>query len=207
MDETMRHVFGRCAGVGLLVAFVSAGTSWATQTDRRIIDRMVAIVDGEVVTQGDIEEYRVLARFFGAEPSDDDDVVLRQIIENRLLAREIARFPGNAIRQADVDAYLRQFGDPGELPAEVIRNGARRRMELDRYYATLRRLMRATDAEIQGLYQTEFVPAARASGEVVPPLGEVRAQLEEIIVADKLSQEISLRVETLYRSYQVEVVE
>jgi len=193
----------------LLTCGVVAVGSWAAPAAAtQVLDRMVAIVDGEVVTQGDIEDYRVLGEFFGADVSDDDAVVLRQIIENRLIARQIARFPGNAIRQADLEAYLGQFGEPGELPEELLRTGARRRMELDRYYASLRRLMRATDAEILALYENEFLPEVRARGqEIAPLLGEVRAQLADIVIAEKLNREISARIESLYRQYEVEVVE
>jgi peptidyl-prolyl cis-trans isomerase SurA len=174
----------------------------------QVIDRMVAVVDGEVVTQSDIEDYRALARGFGEQVSDDDGVVLNQIIEDMLISRQISQFPGNEIQDRDLEAYIAGVPGPVDLPPARLRALARRRLELERYYASLSQSLRATDEEIRELYDNEFVPRLREEGAVViPPLDQVRSQLEEIIVADKLVEEIELRVELLHRRYRVDIVE
>lgn len=172
------------------------------------LDRMVAIVDGEVVTQSDIEDYRALGRRFGEPASDDDAVVLNLIIEDMLISRQIAQFPGNAIGPEELEAYLADFMGGPELPEERLRALARRRLELERYYQSLGRSLRATEAETRALYENEFVPDWQAREEGPPPaFAEVRQALAEIVVADKLVDEIALRVDLLYRRYQVEIVE
>lgn len=189
---------------------VLAGLATSEVSGAQIIDRMLAVVDGQVVTQSDIEEYRVLARGFGEELSDDDGVVLDQIIEDLLISRQIAQFPGNALGEAQLDAYVAGFMDSGgQLGGERLRRLARRRLELERYYASLRRSLRPLEEEIQELYDNEFVPAFRAAnpGVAPPDPSAVRAELEEIVIAGKLVREIDLRVELLHRRYRVEVVE
>lgn len=174
----------------------------------QVIDQMLAVVDGEVVTQSDLEDYRALAGGFGEELPDDDGVVLNQIIEDMLISRQILQFPGNEISQPELDAYMADFQGSGDLASERLRALARRRLELERYYASLARLIRGTDEEVQELYENEFVPRLREEGaEVIPPLQAVSPQLQEIIVADKLIEEISLRLELLHRRYRVDIVE
>jgi len=185
----------------VLAAFVTPAAG------SQVIDRMVAVVDGEVVTRSDVEDYRVLARGFRESVSEDDAVILSQIIEDMLIARQIAQFQGNVIREADLEAYLGEFVDSGELSGERLLTLARRRLELEGYFASLRRSLRATDAEMLELYETELVPALRDQGGEIPPFAQVRDELEDIVLADKLVQEIAARVELLYRRYQVEVVE
>jgi hypothetical protein len=192
----------------LLSGLVWHGCALASAETGEIVDRMVAIVDGAVVTRGDIEEYRALARYFGDTISDDDGVILAQIIEDMLISRQLAQFPGNAIREGEVEAYLEPFEEPEELSPERVRAGAGRRIELERYYQSLMRSLRASEEEILALYEDEFVPELRAQGaEVVPPLAEVRTELQSVVLADKLREELARRVEGLYRRYQVEVVE
>jgi len=198
----------RLAGKGPIALIALALVAGARAEALQIIDRMVAVVDGEVVTGGDIANHRALATLFGDLVPEGDSAVLDQIIENMLIARQIEQFPAGEIRDADVEAYLGQFTDPGGLPRELVFEAARRRIERARYFESLRRSLRATDEEIRERYENEFVPALRARGEnVIPPLSQVEAELAEIVIADKLNQQISARVETLYRRYEVDVVE
>jgi hypothetical protein len=172
------------------------------------LDRMVAIVDGEVVTLSDIQDYRTLNRGFGEEVSDDDSEILEQVIEDMLIGRQIAQFPGNAISSAELEAYLTDFMDTGELSDGRLEVLARRRLELERYYQSLSRSLRATETEVRALYENEFVPDWQGREESPPPaFAQVRGALAEIVVADKLVGEIALRVDLLYRRYRVEIVE
>lgn len=180
----------------------------APVADGQVIDRMLAVVDGEVVTQSDIEDYRALALGFGEPPPAEDAVVLNQIIEDMLILRQISQFQGNEISARDLDAYIADFQGSGDLAPGRLRALARRRLELERYYASLARSLGATDGEIRELYDEEFVPRLREEGaEVIPSIEEVRPQLQEIVVADKLIEEIALRVELLHRRYRVDIVE
>jgi len=182
--------------------------SGAQVPQAEVIDRMVAVVDGEVVTAGDIEDYRSLAEYFGDMVSASDDVILNQIIEDMLIARQIAQFPGNAIREAELDTYLTGLGEPGELDPALIRQEARRRLELERYYQSLTRSLGASDEEVRAVYENEFVPQMRERGEgEIPALAQVRAEIQAIVVAGKLDEEISIRLDNLYRRYRVEIVE
>lgn len=193
----------RLLWVALFVVFAQAPVALG-----QVIDRMLAVVDGEVVTQSDIEDYRVLARGFGDEPPDDDQVVLNQIIEDMLISRQISQFPGNEITGPELDAYVADFQDAGDLSPERLRTLARRRLELERYYASLAQSLRASDEEVQELYDNEFLPQLRATGEeVIPTLDELRPQLQEIVLADKLVEAISTRIEILRRRYRVDIVE
>lgn len=194
--------------IGIVLCIVCCMNALPGPGGAQLIDRMLAVVDGQIVTEGDIEDFRLLGAFFDDTVPEEDGAILDQIIENILIGRQIAEAARTPVSDADVDTYLAQFGDPGELPSDVVREEARARIARARYFDSIRRSMRATPQEIQDRYDNEFVPALRARGvDVIPPLFEVEDQLDEIVRTDKLNAEIASRVADLYRRYQVEVVD
>jgi parvulin-like peptidyl-prolyl isomerase len=198
------HLSGILTGV-LLIACVTGHAGVGVQ---QFIDRMVAVVDGDVVTQGDVEDFRQLGDFFGDAVPDEDGEVLNRLIENILIARLMGQFTRAPIEDAAVEDYLRQFGVSDQLPSEVLHSEARRRIERAVYFESIRRSRRVSPEETRALYESDYVSEQRARGvEVIPPLFEVADELSEVIRDIKLNEEIEARLERLYRSYQVEVVE
>ena len=174
----------------------------------QFIDRMIAVVDGEVVTQGDIENFRLLGLYFGEVVPTEDNEVLNRLIENILIARQIGQFTRAPIADTAIDDYLVQFGSSDELGSDLLRTEARRRIERAIYFESIRRSRRVTQDDLRAFYENQYLPELASSGvEVIPQLFEVEDQLSEVIRDIKLNQEIDARVERLYRSYQVEVVQ
>ena len=174
----------------------------------QFIDRMVAVVDGEVVTQGDIENFRLLGRFFGDVVPTEDDEVVNRLIENVLIARQIGQFTRPPIGDVAIEAYVAEFGASNGLEPDLLRNEARSRIERAVYFESIRRSLRVTPEELRAHYEEEYVPSLRARGvEVIPPLFEIEEELSEVIRDIKLNEEIESRLERLYGSYHVEVVE
>src|SRR5690606_34261572 len=72
----------------------------------RAIERRLAVVDGRVVSQSDLRRHVELARLLGDDVPADEGRLLAEVIENRLIDRQVEQFPGIRVDDARVDAYL-----------------------------------------------------------------------------------------------------
>jgi len=176
------------------------------------VDRMLAIVEGDVVTMGDVQEYRALAAFFNEADIPQDDIeVLNRVIERVLIRAQVARIPGIRATEQAVAEYLARFSLPEgidfPLSSEVLRQAARDRIESGRYF-TIRFPQEVTDPEIRDYYETVWVPEAEARGLTpVGSLDEVRDAVGVVVEIEKMQREATLWAETLVGRSKVEVVE
>ena len=174
-----------------------------------VIDRLLAVVEGQVVTLSDLEQHRALGRLFGDPVPEDDQSALREVIENLLIRNEVVNFPGIQVAPDELDAYLSQLRSTEELPLETVRTAAHDRLRLIRFVdLRFRQFMQATDEEIGRYYDDVFVPEARRQGlDPVPLLDEVRDLIRTNVIEEKVSKEITVWTEALYRRGEIEVVE
>ena len=177
----------------------------------QIVDRLLAIVEGEAVTTGDVQEYRALAAFFNEELPEDDTVVLNRVIERVLIRDLVARIPGIRATEQEIDEYLARYSLPDgidfPLSSMALRLMARDRIE-SLFYFDIRFPQEATDDEIRDYYETVWVPEAEARDPtLVGSLDEMRGFVETLVVNEKKLREAAEWAETLVARSQVEVVE
>jgi hypothetical protein len=178
--------------------------------DAQMIDRMLAIVNGRVITLGDVRQHRLLAGIFGDPVPDEDREVVDEIIEDMLVDEQIRQFAAIGVSEAEVDAYLSALGDHPGVSAEVIRPAARARLVRQRFFeARFQRFSEATPAEITTYYETVFRPAAVAAGlDPVPPLdGRIRGDIERNIIIEKADSAFSEWIALRIRRSAIEVVD
>lgn len=176
----------------------------------QIIDRMLAIVDGQVITSGDLQRYRALAAFFDEEDVPEDDAALLDwVIESALVRAQVARVPGIRATERDIDEFIARFRMPENLDFPLapddLRQGARERIEKLRYFL-IRFAEEASDTEIRDYYETVYAPAAEERGEVAS-LDEVADFIELLVETEKTQAEGAQWAETLFLRSQVEIVE
>jgi len=87
----------------MLVVHLSLSVQATAPVQGNVIDRIVATVNGEVVTQSDVRAARQLKLIAGADAMSDDQL-LDALIERRLTINEVARYTSAAPPAADVDA-------------------------------------------------------------------------------------------------------
>ena len=175
------------------------------------IDRMLAIVEGRVITLNDVREYRALARVFGDSAPEDDAEVIDDIIEDMLVDDQIRLFAATTVSEAEVDAYLATLGDDyGSLSEETVREAARARLVRQRFFeARFLRFSVATPAEIESYYETVFLPAAEAQGlDPLPSLDRsLRADIERNVTIEKADRAFLEWLQLRIRRSSIEVVE
>ncbi|HYR41465.1 MAG TPA: hypothetical protein VER98_00445 [Terriglobia bacterium] len=71
-----------------------------------LLDRMVAVVDGHIITAGDVRQEREILMRLGDKPIEDDKALIQHMVDNYLIETQIADFPGVDVTDADVDTEL-----------------------------------------------------------------------------------------------------
>lgn len=100
---------GLVAAAVVVVGLVAGGRG-ASPARAEIVDRVVASIDGEPVTQSELEGW-VRSRRLGVEPSRE---LLETYVTEELLARE-AKAQGISARDTDVERYIAQVKAQGRL--------------------------------------------------------------------------------------------
>jgi hypothetical protein len=174
-----------------------------------VIDRLMALVDGKVLTLGDVRQERALRQFFGDDGPRDDAAMLEELIEDVLIRAQVEQFPGIQVTAEEVEVYRSQFGDAGDLSAELIDDAIRQRMKLALYVdLRFRQFVRVSEPEIEQYYRDVFVPEAQTRGVArMPSLDEVRGPIRTNVFEEKVDREIRSWVAALVRRSDIEVVQ
>ena len=157
-----------------------------------LVDRIVAIIDREVVTLSEAEQASEIARARTGASAPLVSVVER-LIESRLVEREVERFRREPVSPELVDDALQEvragFSSESALRAMLTRSGLSEealRAELRRQIAVaqylehrFRPLTFVTEEQIEAYYRDELVPEVR--GQRLPELGEVSESIRRIL--------------------------
>lgn len=205
-----------CAGQPTPPVRVGSQTFW-------LVDRIAAVVNGDVISESDIRWYLALDPELADHPGppDRDVRALQQLIDQRLLDQEAEKLPAIEISDADVQDYLRQLiaRFPSEsvfrrrieeagLDSETLREIARHRLEILRFIDfRFRSFVFVSDQEIQSAYQQKVVAVARARGQEPPALEQVRTLLEKIISDEKVTSELIAWLDEARRTAEIIVHE
>jgi parvulin-like peptidyl-prolyl isomerase len=181
-------------------------TALGTHALGEVIDRIVAVIGGKVIiTQSDVRKERRLLLALGKD-AGTDEIILRDLIDRRLLAEQIEQFAGIQVSDEAINARLAEVRNPGDLSSEDLRSAVvseigRTEFVIQRF----RQFIRVSDEEVNNYYQNVFVPAVRAKNLPVPPLETVTIDIQRTIVSEKLENELSGWLENLRRRNDVEI--
>ena len=192
------------------VAAIAIGiVSLAGVSHADVIDRLMAVIDGRVVTLGDVNRYREVSRLFGDPVRQEESDLLQEVIEDLLIQDQIDQFPGLQVVEERIDEYMAHLPDSEALTSTVIRDAVRKRLQrIDYFELRLRRFTEATDEEIINYYETVFVPEAQARGlEPLPAVDEVSELISENVTTEKADRELSIWTDSLIARSEIEVVE
>jgi len=181
--------------------------SFAAGIRAELLDRMVAVVDGHIITASDVRQEREMSMRLGDKPIDDEKALIQHMIDNYLIETQIADFPGVDVTDADVDAELKN-SIPGEgVPSPAIREAVRRRIRMRKYFEfRFGQFIRPSDEEIRNYYNNVFVPAARERNlNPIPPLEQVTDLIRSNVFQESLDHEITIWLEAIRRRSSIEV--
>lgn len=186
--------FGARTLAALTLSFASALVP-ATSTDAsaaELVDRIVAIIDRDVVTLSEAEQARAIAAARSGGKVDLVDAVER-LIESRLVEREVERFSSEPVPKELVDQAVSQVRssfateedyramlDSTGLSEPELRSQLRRQLEVNRYLERrFRALVFVTDAEVEAYYRDEL--PRTVGGQPLPGLAQVSDAIRRIL--------------------------
>jgi peptidyl-prolyl cis-trans isomerase SurA len=164
----------------------------AGAANAELVDRIVAIIDREVVTLSEAEQAKEIARVrTGEEPSLPG--IVERLIESRLVEREVERFAGEEVSEQAVEAALDELrrGFPNDsgfreklarsgLSEQDVRGALRRQVRVARYLERrFRPLAFVTEEQIEAYYRGELVPSLE--GVTPPELSRVSESIRRIL--------------------------
>jgi len=157
-----------------------------------LVDRIVAIIDREVVTLSEAEQASEIGRARTGASAPLVSVVER-LIESRLVEREVERFTGEPVSPELVDGALREVRARFSSETAFLEMLARSGLSEEELRATLRRqigvaqyleqrfrpLTFVTEEQIEAYYRDEL--ASALPGQPLPELSEVSESIRRIL--------------------------
>jgi hypothetical protein len=194
-----------------------------------IVDRLIAVAGTRVITWSDaLWEARYQAFLLGQEPPGPDalaqeetrEPTVERLIDQRLLEQERDAVPFSSPEE---DATQRRFEEARQrfssLPAyreALARYGlaeAELRERLERETSLMafaeRRLrpqVRLDAAETERYYRETFSAELRRQGQTIPPLAEVREQIEAILAEQQVNRRLEEWLRDLRRRLGVRIL-
>ncbi len=205
---------------GLLMGFLSCAFG-SVRTYGEEIDRLLAAVNGKVITEGDL----VLARSLNAVISPGDapsadakSQEIERLIDQELMRQELKNFrlgqeDGTGIParlQTLRDAYAQKGG-----MAEVLRRLGLQESELISYLQLesavqvfvnfrFRPFAAVSDEEIKSYYGERLAAQFRKSGLALPPLEQIAGKIEEILREEKINAMLEQWIREIRRNSRIE---
>jgi peptidyl-prolyl cis-trans isomerase SurA len=206
--------------VGCLV--ISSFTSVAPiPACAKTMDRLLAAVNGNVITEGDLELARSLNNILthdnlNAKLSDRNEI--QRLIDLELLRRELEGFSDVTGLEEEIEGQMEElrksYAKEGGLISIVDKFGLQE-SELRAYLRLqasilklidfrFRPFVSVTDDEVEQYYRTKFMLQAQASGSKAPALEEVSSKIKEILTEEKVNASLNQWLQDSRRHAQIE---
>jgi hypothetical protein len=192
-------------GIGLAIGMMRA----------EVIDRILAVVDGAIITQSDAAAAIRLGLVAG--PADPLAGVVDRLIERRLMLREVDRYAPPDPAEADVDRTVTEIraraGTPAQVDAILLQTGfgvdqlrrhVRDDLRIDSYLQQRFGAVQPTEDEILHYYREHA--AQFSQGAVVRPFAEAHDVVKAALVAERRAATIRDWLADLRRRANVNIV-
>jgi peptidyl-prolyl cis-trans isomerase SurA len=192
---------------------------------RVLLDSVVAVVNGDLILQSDIDDENRFAAFQPyrdqSKPTPRDQVVDR-LVDRALILQQARLQPGPPITDAQVDAELqplrknipackayhcetdagwKAFVEAQGFSLDELRERWRVRMEVLRFVeARFRMGIRITPERIHDYYEKTLVPEYRKQNAIAPPEATISDRIQEVL----LQQEVTALLEDWLKSLRAQ---
>jgi peptidyl-prolyl cis-trans isomerase SurA len=204
----------RVRSSSILAALGLAALGAPEAASAELVDRVVAIIDRDVVTLSEAEQARAVAR---ARTGEDVPLVtiVDRLIESRLIEREVERFSGDAVPGELVDEAFQQVRDRFDseddfqvmlrssgLTEEELHSQLGRQLAVAGYLERrFRGLTFVTDEEIEAYYRNEL--PSGAAGVAPPDLSEVSDSIQRLLEERKFNERVEQWIQGLESRAQI----
>jgi hypothetical protein len=208
--------------VAVWIVFVPGGSAARAQQEKGqavVVDGIAVRIEGDIITESEIDELAAFQKLVDGKSGNRADVI-RELTDQWIVNNEAQTSRFARPNKEDVDEALEslagQIGSEEALHQKMAEVGlteaaVRRQLELQIYLNRFvdykfRAAAQVDEQQIKDYYNGEFTQQAKASGQTVPPLDEVHAEihrlLTERIVTDRATKwlddaRVRLRIEIL----------
>ena len=196
----------------------------ATPVPGVMLDRLVAVVNGDVILESDVDEER---RFEEIQPyrsiaESTREKIIERLVDRALILQQAALQPEDAIADKDLDAQLatvrrdipackqyhceteegwkKYLGDHGFTESEFRARWMQRMQLLKFIEVRFRNGIAISDAEIKEYYEKTMLPEFAKRSVTPPPLERVSKRIEEVL----LQQEVSALLQDWLKSLRAQ---
>lgn len=208
----------------VLIVWAFAGLGAAQQ----VVDKMVATVNAGVRT--DLITYSDLMWQLALQPntvldnptSDDLNRAMRLLIDQRLILQEAEKIPTIVPTQKELndarDELVRNFTSPLEFQQRLQRVGmtseklteiVEQRLKMEKYLDfRFRNFVVISQKEIADYYREVYTPRvqARFPGRIVPPLEQIRGEIEKTLMEAKIESDTDAFLDTARERAEIVVL-
>jgi parvulin-like peptidyl-prolyl isomerase len=190
-----------------------------------IIDRLVAVVNRQIITLGDVEQELRFQRLdaedvvgTGSEQKQNvtQESVVQHLIEQTLIREQIQQFPGLEIEDEQVDTQLaaieKKIGGKEKLAEmkidlQTLKDRLRWQLQVMKFVDyRFRQFVVVDSKEIEAYYQNQFLPElGRRSGSAQPELNEVEEPIRKILTEEKVNTEVEEWLASLRKDATIEI--
>jgi len=174
------------------------------------LDRLVAVVNGDVILESDVDEERRLEEVqpYRTPTSMTRDRIIERLIDRALILQQAALQPEDGVSDKDVDAQLatlrkdipackqyncesdegwkRYLGDHG-LTEEEFRARWKQRMQLLKFIeARFRNGIKISDADVKAYYEKNMAPEYAKRNVTPPKLDTIQNRIEEVLLQQQV---------------------
>ena len=181
--------------------------AFALSVRAEILDRILAVVGGRIVTLSDSHQEHAIRLALGEALPKDDKAMLQDLIDARLLENEVDQFPGIDVSEQDIDARLQKIPNLQGLPTSVVRDAIRHRLYRAEFIELrFRQFIRPTDNDVRAYYDSVFVPEARNRGlNPVPAFDQVQELVRQNVIEEQLTHDVDNWLDTVRRRSEIAV--
>ena len=174
--------------------------SAAAPQSGRVVDRIVARIEDDILLQSQVRELGAFQQLIESH-AESDDQLLSELVEQWVVQTEAtgAHFPSPAqsevdrelqrltVRFANAAAYSARLNELG-LSATQVRQLLMRQIYVERYLDyKFRPSAGVESADIDAYYQKELLPELAKSNQPAPNRAEVEEQIREVLVQRRIS--------------------
>jgi parvulin-like peptidyl-prolyl isomerase len=184
----------------MFAALAHAPCAAAAAQSSRVVDRIVARIEGDIILESQVRELGALQQLI-EDHAESDDKLLEELIEQWVVGTEAAaaHFPEPAKSEIDRELarlgehfaspenYASRLNELGLSPAQV-RQLLRRQIYVERYIDyKFRSTVQIEPEDIDSYYQKELLPELAKTNQPAPAPAAVEGQIRELLVQRGIS--------------------
>ena len=180
----------------------------ASSSKGTIIDKIVAVVDGHIITLSDIRTEKLMREVLGETAPANDKELLDELIDQHVIDAQLEQYPTIEATEEEIESELRRIKDRKGLSTEFLRTSIRQHTRARKFFEErFGQFVRVTDEQIKKYYEEVFLPAARARGlNPIPDLPAVADDIRRNVATEEIDESVKRWLEQARRAMKIDIV-